>query len=118
MTLNMENDNVVIVYALQKIISYARNNQYICVNQSVWWTSSIVGLYSGLIIHMDNFKAQINISALKISNTPRDSRRQLDNDKVPQQTHPQWASHIRDLISTGSTSENSLSDPSEDDIHN
>jgi len=54
MTITFENDNNVIVYALGKIISYARNNQFIFLAQSVWWISSIIGLQQGLIIRIDN----------------------------------------------------------------
>jgi len=56
MTFTFENDNDVIVYALEKIISYARNNQYIFLARSVWWISSIIGLQQGLIIHIDNLR--------------------------------------------------------------
>jgi hypothetical protein len=56
MTITYENDNDVILYALEKIISYARNNQYSFLAQSVWWISSIIGLQQGLIIYIDNLK--------------------------------------------------------------
>jgi hypothetical protein len=119
MTLNMENDNVGIVYALEKIISYARYNQYICLAQRVWWISSIVGLQSGLFNHIENFKEQTNSAGLKMSDTPWDGIRQLDNDlKVLEPTHPARASHICDRIATGSTSGDCLSESSDDDIQN
>jgi len=54
MTITFENDNDVIVYALEMIISYARKNQYIFVAQSVWWIASIIGLTEGLVIYIDN----------------------------------------------------------------
>jgi hypothetical protein len=56
MTITFENDNDAIVYALEKIISYARNNQYIFLAQSVWWISSIIGLQEGLVIFIDNLR--------------------------------------------------------------
>jgi len=56
MTITFENDNNVIVYALEKIISFARDNQYIFLAQSIWWISSIIGLQPGFIIHIDNLK--------------------------------------------------------------
>jgi len=56
MTITLKNDNDVIVYGLEKIISYARENQYIFLAQSIWWIASIIGLQQGLIIHIDNLK--------------------------------------------------------------
>jgi len=54
MTITFENDTDVIVYALEKIIAYARDKQYIFLVQSVWWISSIIGLQQGLITYIDN----------------------------------------------------------------
>jgi hypothetical protein len=56
MTITFENDNDVIAYALEKVISYARKNQQIFVAQCVWWLASIIGLEQGLIIHIDNLR--------------------------------------------------------------
>jgi hypothetical protein len=61
MTLSFESDQDVIIYALEKIISYARTNQYIFLAQSVWWISSILGLQQGLIIHIDNLEDRAKI---------------------------------------------------------
>jgi hypothetical protein len=61
MTITFESDKDVIIYALEKIISYARNNQYIFLAQSVWWISSIIGLQEGLFIHIDNLKARSEV---------------------------------------------------------
>jgi len=52
-TLVFENDNDVILYSLEKIIAYARNNQYNFLAQSIWWISSIIGLQWGLISYID-----------------------------------------------------------------
>jgi hypothetical protein len=75
MTISFENDNDVIVYTLEKIIAFARNNQYIFLAQSVWWISSIIGLQQELIVHIDNIRGRSNIRDQKIralSATPRD----------------------------------------------
>jgi len=76
MTINFENDNDVIVYALEKIISYARDNQYIFLAQSIWWISLIIGLQSGLVIHINNIRERSNHSTnqqgKEVSATPRD----------------------------------------------
>ena len=58
MTITFESDKDVIVYALEKIIAYARNNQYIFLAQSIWWIASIIGLQEGLIIHIDNLRSR------------------------------------------------------------
>jgi len=73
MTITFEYENDIIVYALEKIISYARDNQYIFLAQSVWWISSILGLQEGLIIHIDNQRKREpvqKLSAREISSTP------------------------------------------------
>jgi hypothetical protein len=56
MTITFENDSDVIVYALEKLISYARRTQQIFVAQCIWWLSSVIGLESGLVIHIDNLR--------------------------------------------------------------
>jgi len=53
MTSTFENDNDVIVYALETVIDYTRKNQYIFVAQSVWWIASIIGLTEELVTHID-----------------------------------------------------------------
>jgi hypothetical protein len=60
MTITFENDNDIIVYALERIISYARENHYIFLAQSIWWISSIIGLQQGLVIHIDNCRRRDN----------------------------------------------------------
>jgi hypothetical protein len=56
MTITFENDNDVIVYALEKIISFARENQYLFAANCVWWLASVIGLKQGLVIHIDNLQ--------------------------------------------------------------
>jgi len=58
MTITFDNDNEVIVYALDKIISYARENQYIFLAQSVWWISSITGLQQKLVDRIENLRKE------------------------------------------------------------
>jgi hypothetical protein len=75
MTITFENNNDVIVYALENIIAFARDNHYIFLAQSVWWISSILGLQQGLIRHIDNIRERSNIldqEIREISTTPRD----------------------------------------------
>jgi hypothetical protein len=61
MTITFKSDKDIIVYPLEKIISYARDNEYIFLAQSVWWISSVIGLQEGLIIYIDNLKARESI---------------------------------------------------------
>jgi hypothetical protein len=56
MTTTFENDSEVIIYALEKIVSFAREKQYLFVANCVWWIASVIGLEQGLIIHIDNLK--------------------------------------------------------------
>jgi len=56
MTITFENESDVIFYALEKIISYARRTQQIFVAHCVWWLASIIGLESGLVVHIDNLR--------------------------------------------------------------
>ena len=73
MTITFENDSDVIVYALEKIISFARDNQYLFVANCVWWISAIIGLETGLVTHIENLEARIlTINNRAISSTPRD----------------------------------------------
>jgi hypothetical protein len=65
MTINFESDKEVIVYALEKIISHARDHQYIFLEHSVWWISSILGLQEGLVIHIYNLKARSEFIQIK-----------------------------------------------------
>jgi hypothetical protein len=53
MPITFENDNDVIVYALEKVISYARRTQQIFVAQCVWWIAGIIGLEESLVIYID-----------------------------------------------------------------
>jgi len=61
MTIRFESENVVIIYTLENIISYARSNQFIFVAQCVWWLPPIIRLDQGLIIHIDNLKRRSDI---------------------------------------------------------
>jgi len=94
MTLSFENDNDFIVYALEKIISYARKHQYIFVAQSIWGIASVIGLTEGLATHIDNLPKRsevyqeparqfgITSSIRQVSATPRDlqSDSRIDSD--------------------------------------
>jgi hypothetical protein len=85
MTITFENDNDIIVYPLERIISYARDNQYIFLVQSIWWISSIIGLQQGLIIHIDNLRNHSDNTTRRVSREPHDIQHQSseqDRDSV------------------------------------
>jgi hypothetical protein len=65
-------DADIIVYALEKIISFARENQYLFVVNCTWWIAGITGLDSGLTIVMDNLETRKRVGQYRISTTPRD----------------------------------------------
>jgi hypothetical protein len=111
MTITFENDNDVIVYALEKIISYARNNQYIFLAQSVWWISSILGLQQGLIIHLDNLNARRNQNSInKATDSP-------GNSAVPDQEVLDTNPHIHpSRIAQSQPSDGDYSTSDEDSI--
>jgi hypothetical protein len=80
MAITFENDNDVIVYALEKIIVYARRTQQILMAQCVWWLASIIGLEPGLITRIDNLHGRTVINTkdqLEESVDPRSTRRTL-----------------------------------------
>jgi hypothetical protein len=107
MTITFENDNDIIIYALEKIISYAREHQYIFLAQSIWWISSVVGLQEGLVIHIDNLKVRREIGKPEHGSEP----------KIPG-VHPDRAANI--LTSEGSyePSECDTLSTTESNIHN
>jgi hypothetical protein len=64
MAVTFENNNDFILYALEKVISYARRTQHIFVAQCMWWLASIIGQEKGLINHIDNIQFRINVTAI------------------------------------------------------
>jgi len=84
MTITFGNDNDVIVYGLEKIISYARTKQHIILAQCVGWTALSIGLQEGLIPHIDNLRThseayQVPSKVYPDNNHP-DCVRQVGND--------------------------------------
>jgi hypothetical protein len=72
MTITFENDNDVIVYGLEKVISYARRNQQIFVAQCVWWLASIIGLETNLIAHIEKLRIREGLVPEEPKELPRD----------------------------------------------
>jgi hypothetical protein len=101
MTITFEYESDVIIYALEKVIAYARINQQIFVTQCVWWLASIIDLEPGLIIRIDNLRKRKYSAPLKedsglvhpdrerqilseraVSSTPRDLTEDSRLDRV------------------------------------
>jgi hypothetical protein len=116
MTITFENENDIIVYALEKIISYARNNQHIFLAQSVWWISSILRLQEELIIHIDKLTVRNNIGRIEI---PPESAIQSE---IPisgeTSVHPERVSRIQYTDRDYITSESESISTTETDTHN
>jgi len=91
MTITFENDNDVIIYALEKVISYARRTQQIFAAQCVWWLASIIGLEQGLVNYIDNIQSRVDVSIIPekvpgegrtVSPIPRDNQEDQRRDKI------------------------------------
>jgi hypothetical protein len=88
MTITFETNSDVIVYALEKIIAFAKENKYLFVANCAWWLAAVTGLDNGLINYIDNLyeRSQIEhqnsqgISFREISSTPRDIARSSSED--------------------------------------
>jgi hypothetical protein len=82
MTITFENDNDVIVYALEKIIAFTKENQYLVVANCAWWIAGVTGLDSGLTIFIDNLESRRRVGQRRqVSTTPRDSARSVSVDQ-------------------------------------
>jgi hypothetical protein len=104
MTLTFENDNNLIVYSLGQIISYARENQYIFLAQSIWWISSIIGLQQGLVIYLDNVEIRSNISkTVIVLDTPDNHHIHPSRHAVLQEPSSQYSDSGADSDSTPET---------------
>ena len=109
MAITFKNDNDIIVYALEKVISYARDNQYTFLAQRVWWIASIIGLQEGLVIHIDNLRARTLVGSpakLKGRHSPDSS------------VHASWVAQIQNSTTKYSAFDTGSISTTETDIHN
>jgi hypothetical protein len=117
MTSTFESDNDIIVYEIEKIISYARRTQPIFVAQCVSWLASMIGLEQRLASYIDNIQSRLDVSVIPeeapsigkpVSPTPRDNQEERRRDLVLQdcemflQDSPQ-SREIASLKSKGKT---------------
>jgi hypothetical protein len=76
MTITFETESEVIIYALGKIITFARETQYLFVANCVWWIAGVLELDPELRVFIDNSEIRNSISQTRIiSTTPRDIAR-------------------------------------------
>jgi hypothetical protein len=62
MTITYENNNDVIIFALEKIIFHTRQSLQIIMAQCVWWLALLIGLEEGLINYIDNLQSRVKIA--------------------------------------------------------
>jgi len=87
MPVTFQNDNDIIVYALECVIAYAGRTQQIFVAQWVWWLASIIGLERELVSHIDKFQGERNPTPQEqlppeVSANPRDLAKDQRSDQV------------------------------------
>jgi hypothetical protein len=88
MTITFENDNAIIIYTLEKVISHARRTQQIFVAQCVWWLASIIGLEQVLINYIDNLQSRIQTTVL--SEAAQDKPDTISEAPTKEQPDKQW----------------------------
>jgi len=98
MTITCENDNDIIVYALEKIVSYARELQYFFVGNCVWWIASVIGLDEQLWKYIDNLAERQPAIVRGISTTPRDIARNLSMEPATKLPEVSVISYVKDPL--------------------
>jgi len=96
MPITFENDSDVIVYAYEKIISFARNIQYVFVANCFWWIAGIIGLDDDLRIHIDNLTLRER-TIRGVFSTPRDIARNISLD-LDKQALSSSANYVSDPL--------------------
>jgi hypothetical protein len=92
MTVTFENDNDIIMYALETVISHARRTQQIFVANCVWWLGSIIGLEDALVdyihklhgrttVRKEHTTKEVSDHEVRITLKLQDSRIQPDKRK-------------------------------------
>jgi hypothetical protein len=107
MTITFETENDVVVYVLEKVISFARNNQNIFLAQSIWWISSLLGLQQDLIVHIDNLRIRENTG-----------KPELEINSAPPGVHPDRVANFQVSEDSYEPSDQDSVSTAETDIHN
>jgi hypothetical protein len=80
MTMTFANESDVIIYALKRIVSFARENQYLFVANCAWWIAEVIELDSDLTIHIDNSETRMHLEQIETSTIRRDIARSMSED--------------------------------------
>jgi len=88
MTISFKNKNDVVVYSLERIISYARQHQYLSMAQSVWWLASTIGVEQGLITHINNHRNWEIVAVREVSNPLQERQTTSESADLPSQVYP------------------------------
>jgi len=77
MPITFEDDNAIIVYALECVIAHAKRTQQIFVAQCVWRLASIIRLEQSLVSHIERLQGQRNTTPAEQlpRDYPQESRR-------------------------------------------
>jgi len=83
MTIPFKNENYIIIYALETIISFARKHQYIFLPQSIRWISSIIRLQPELITYINNLQSCCKKEQIQceVTVTPKDEAMESKKDR-------------------------------------
>jgi len=112
MTITFENDNDVIVYALEKIIYFAKENRYLFVANCAWWIAGVIGFHHDLTIYINKFDKKASEHSRKVSPTPRDipedprsrsPKSHIDPDRLEQLANMSPEVSDKDLTSSKSS---------------
>jgi len=68
MSINFENNNDILVYALAQVIAYPGRTEQIVVARCTWWLASVWGLEEGLIVNIANLAGR-NLETLRQDQT-------------------------------------------------
>jgi len=118
MTISFKDDRDVIVYALERIICYARDNRYILIAKSVWWIASIIGLSEELVMYIDSLWIQVEKSqiATKEDQLPSEKHSSVVPQEHPSTGTPKGYIHPDRLSQIDRNSESLEAENSEDEL--
>jgi hypothetical protein len=83
MTITLENNNNIIIHALEKMIAFARDNNHLFAAQCVWWLASIMGLERELIILTNNlqFRVEVTVVPAEVADLSEKVPKSLNDDR-------------------------------------
>ena len=110
MPVTFENDNDIIVYALECVIAHARRTQQVFVAQCVWWLALIIGLERELVSHIDKLQSGKDTTPQEQlpwedSATPKDLAEDSQVDQVLDRTEQylRESKQLREIVALKTT---------------